>query len=75
MELIGADLHQTNLGKADLSFANLLRANLRGADLCRALLTRANLLGADLREVDFSDTELDRPRARAQVAPLVLVAA
>ena len=74
VNLIGADLHDANLGnrflfKVDLSGANLARANLRRANLAGSRLWGTNLRGAnlskallrrgDLRGADLSEANLD----------------
>ena len=73
--LYEADLSHTNLFWADLANANLHKANFSGASLFGANLCGANLHQAHLCDADLSDTGLDRPRARAQVTCLALVAA
>ena len=71
--LYEADLSHTNLFWADLAGANLYKANFSGASLFGANLAGANLHKAILHDADLSDTGLGR--ARAQVAPVALVAA
>jgi len=58
INLKGADLHNTNLSYADLSYAKLSNADLHGADLSRANLRYAYLSGADLGEVIFDSSNL-----------------
>jgi hypothetical protein len=55
-----ADLRQSILGGADLSFCNLRSANLRNADLNHAQLSDADLTDADLTSADLSSADLDR---------------
>ena len=56
--LSGADLRYADLGRANLSGADLSRADLSGADLRYADLGRANLSGADLSRADLSGADL-----------------
>ena len=72
--LYEADLSHTNLFWADLANANLHRANFSGASLFGANLCGANLHQAHLCDADLSDTGLGGPLARAQVAPVAIVA-
>jgi uncharacterized protein YjbI with pentapeptide repeats len=62
-DLSGADLRETNLGKAllvhvDLSGANLSGADIVGGNLQGANLSGANLNGANLAEADLSGANL-----------------
>ncbi|MBD2115247.1 MULTISPECIES: pentapeptide repeat-containing protein [Cyanophyceae] len=57
-DLIRADLAMANLRGALLIGANLIEANLRGADLREANLYGANLRGADLRRVNLHRADL-----------------
>jgi len=56
---IRADLKNTNLEEANLSFANLEEANLEGANLIGANLKSANLGGASLEEANLSCANLE----------------
>ena len=56
--LSGADLRYADLGRANLSGADLSRADLSGANLRYADLGRANLSGADLSRADLSGANL-----------------
>ena len=55
-----ADLRQSVLRGADLSFCNLRSANFRNADLDRTQLADANLSEADLTDADLSLAQLER---------------
>ncbi len=55
-----ADLRQSVLRGADLSFCNLRSANFRNADLSHTQLTDANLSEADLTGADLNSAKLDR---------------
>ncbi len=56
--LIGANLNSAYLMGTDLRGADLYRANLRGADLYRANLRRANLMEANLSEATLLKADL-----------------
>jgi uncharacterized protein YjbI with pentapeptide repeats len=56
--LVGTDLHGTNLSRVDLSNLNLTDANLRGANLTKAVLRGANLTKAVLSDADLTDANL-----------------
>ena len=56
----GADLSDAGLSGADLGRADLSYANLRGADLSRANLSGANLRGADLSGANLRRADLRR---------------
>jgi len=58
LDLTGANLGWTNLGRVHLAGANLEAANLEGAGLKRANLTEANLAGANLSEVNLHAADL-----------------
>ena len=65
LELIGAELRDSDLSGADLAGADFRATNLSGADLSQACLvganlTRANLSFAELVEADLSRSNLDR---------------
>ena len=55
-----ADLRQSILRGADLSFCNLRSANFRNADLDHSQVSDADLTEADLTEADLSAAKLDR---------------
>jgi Pentapeptide repeats (8 copies) len=55
-----ADLRQSVLARADLSYCNLRSANLRNADLNHAQLSDADLTEADLTDADLNSADLDR---------------
>jgi Pentapeptide repeats (8 copies) len=55
-----ADLRQSVLARADLSYCNLRSANLRNADLDHAQLSDTDLTEADLTDVDLNSADLDR---------------
>ena len=57
-DLYGTDLGKANLGGADLRGANLYRTDLGGADLGGADLYGANLGGADLRRANLRGANL-----------------
>jgi hypothetical protein len=64
LDLMGIDLHDTDLDDCSLVGADLTDADLHGAsmtfvDLTRASLRGANLRGADLRSATFRATLLD----------------
>jgi uncharacterized protein YjbI with pentapeptide repeats len=54
-----ADLRQSVLRGADLSFCNLRSANFRNADITHAQLADADLAEADLTEADLGSANLD----------------
>lgn len=56
--LIKANLEGADLSGADLRYANLRRANLKDANLAGALLTHANLPGADLSGANLTNCDL-----------------
>lgn len=56
--LVGADLGRANLSGADLSRAGLIGADLSEADLKGAGLSGAYLIGADLSKADLSGADL-----------------
>jgi hypothetical protein len=61
--LVGADLseaylYRANISWTDLSWANLSEANLYRANLSRANLSRANLYGANLSRANLSGADL-----------------
>ncbi len=58
IDLIGADLSNIDLRKANLSGANLIGAFLSRVDLNNANLNGANLIGAFLNSVDLNDANL-----------------
>jgi hypothetical protein len=55
-----ADLRQSVLRGADLSYCNLRSANFRNADFGHAELEDADLTEADLTDADLSSADLDR---------------
>ena len=55
-----ADLRQSVLRGADLSYCNLRSANFRNADFGHAQLEDADLSEADLTDVNLSSADLDR---------------
>lgn len=55
-----ADLRQSVLLGADLSFCNLRAANFRNGDLAHAQLAEADLTDADLTGADLGSANLDR---------------
>ncbi|EMA24630.1 pentapeptide repeat-containing protein [Haloarcula argentinensis DSM 12282] len=58
--LSSADLREADLSGADLGSADLSGANLQKADLSGADLSYANLSGADLENADLSSADLRR---------------
>jgi len=58
VDLSGADCHDANFGKANLSWAYLVEANLRGANLSEANLSKAQLSSADLTGANLSGADL-----------------
>ena len=58
VDLSGADLSGTKLGRANLIDADLSGANLRGADLSGARLGWTNLSAAHLKDCEFNDAHL-----------------
>lgn len=70
-DLSGVDLHQADLGNAQLYGAILCDANLNGADLSGAVLSDAKLEGASLFGADLSKANL----AHADLTDAVLFGA
>jgi len=60
LNLIGADLHECQLSRANLAGANFLYASLALADLSGSNLAGAQLLGATLTAANLSDANLSR---------------
>lgn len=60
VDLSKADLINVNLSGANLSGANLIEAKLSGANLSRANLSQANLSGANLSRANLSKTYLSQ---------------
>jgi uncharacterized protein YjbI with pentapeptide repeats len=55
-DLVGLDLSNTNMIRANFTEANLQNCNLQGADIIFGNFTRANLTQADLQGCTLNET-------------------